>query len=207
MIRSALLILVMALPVGAQDIGRDLPALHEVTGVRPDDVLNVRASPSASAPILFTLEPGQRDVEVVRVEQDASGRDWGLVSAPETAGWASMRFLARTTPTDLPWLPALMCSGTEPFWSFALDRTNDALYEGMGEPPDAVRLASRTRSRNDTRAFGFTGEGAFGPASGVVRRERCGDGMSDRAYGFAIDLMMSTPGGTDHVSGCCRVMP
>ena len=207
MIRLVLVLLAMALPAAAQDIARDLPALHEVTGVRADDVLNVRASPSASSPILFTLAPGQRDVEVVRVEQDGSGRDWGLVSGGERSGWASMRFLARTTPVDLPWLPALMCSGTEPFWSFALDRSNDALYEGMGEAPDAVRLSSRTQSRNDIRAFGFMGTGAFGQASGIVRREACGDGMSDREYGFAIDLMMSTPGGTDHLSGCCSVMP
>ena len=207
MIRLALLLIAVVLPAAAQDVERDLPALHEVTGVASDDVLNVRAGPSASAPTLFTLAPGQREVEVVRVAQDGSGRDWGLVSGGERSGWASMRFLSRTTPEDLPWLPSLMCFGTEPFWSFALDRTNDALFEGMGGDADAVRLASRTRSRNDRRAFSFTGAGAFGPASGVVRREQCGDGMSDREFGFAIDLMMSTPGGTDHVSGCCRVMP
>ena len=205
LLRRAALACALALPAAAQD--GPLPALFAVTGVDAGDTLNVRAAPDPSAPVLFDLAAGATGVEIVRVEQDGAGRPWGLVGAPEAAGWTAMRFLARTTPADLPWLSEMRCSGTEPFWSFALDRTDDALYEGMEGDADAVLLSSRTRSRNAPASYGFTGEGAFGPASGIVTRQACSDGMSERAYGLSLELLMSTPGGTDHVTGCCRLAP
>ena len=61
--RALALLLALALPSGAAAKG--LPALHDVTGVAADDVLNVRARPDASAPVLGALTPDATGVEVV----------------------------------------------------------------------------------------------------------------------------------------------
>lgn len=72
MIRSALaLILWLAAgPAAAQD----LPAVYDVAGVAADDVLNVRAEPSAEAPVLRTLAPDAGGIEVVALSGPAGNR-------------------------------------------------------------------------------------------------------------------------------------
>ena len=47
-----------------------LPTLFDVTGVRPDDVLNVRAMPDASSSILSELPHDAKGVEVVDRHRD-----------------------------------------------------------------------------------------------------------------------------------------
>ena len=199
----AVLLTLLAVPAAAQDV----PAWHSVTDVASDDWLNLRAAPGAGSAEVGRLSHDEGWVEVVEVAPDARGRPWGLVALPEGSGWALMRFLRRRDgQDDLYWLPAVACGGTEPFWTLPLDRGNEAALEVAGGAPETLALTSRTRSRNDPRAYGLTAEGAFGFAAGVLRRARCSDGMSDRAYGIAIDLMPATREGTDHLSGCCRLM-
>ena len=90
MIRALLLLFLLAGPAAAtQD---QWPALFDVSGVAPDDVLNIRAAPSASAEIIGTLAPDAAGVEVVRPD---SRHGWGLVNTGEGSGWASLAFLVR----------------------------------------------------------------------------------------------------------------
>lgn len=65
----------LSTPALAQDI---YPALHDVTGVAADDVLNIRSEPSASSPIIGTFSPFETDVEVVALSPDGG---WGRVNA------------------------------------------------------------------------------------------------------------------------------
>ncbi|MGR3466510.1 MAG: SH3 domain-containing protein, partial [Shimia sp.] len=72
--------------------GQQLPALFDVTGVRADDVLNIRTEPTARAPIIGSFAPDETAIEVL--ERSPSGT-WGRVRYGEQMGWSSLRFLER----------------------------------------------------------------------------------------------------------------
>ena len=209
----------------AADAEGPLPALHEVTGVANGRSLPLRAGPKPAAETVGALAPGARDVEVVAVEFGPMGTRWARVALPEGGGWAEMRHLARQEGQDgSGWLPPLLCTGTEPFWSLDLGAGEIAGLAMDGRDPAPVLVTRRTISANDPRSHGLTArwdgpEGdpaAFGitgaPVTGVLRRAACSDGMSDRPYGIAIDLMAGTLGADGladvaHLSGCCRLVP
>ena len=204
-LRAALGAAALAL-AGAAAAEGALPAFHEVVDVAPDDALNVRTAPDAGAPVIGRLAPDRTHVEVT-----ARRGGWGRVNHGERAGWVSMAFLERSAGQDgLPWLPALACFGTEPFWGLSLPRT-DAFELDLGDRTVPFDYASRGRSENDPRSFGFTGQGPGGPAAGVVRREDCSDGMSDRLFGLRVELIHAVEGNaggggaTRHLTGCCRL--
>lgn len=187
-------------PLGAQP----LPALHDVQGVAADDVLNIRAEPSAQASIIGTLAPDAQGVEVVA--RNAAGT-WGQINIGEQAGWVSLRYLAlRGVHIDHYNLPVgLRCFGTEPFWSLrnaggAWDyQTPDMLREGL-----EISIAQDSGIAEDLRRMVlFNGLG--GPASAFIYPAACSDGMSDRAFGLAIGVMMSPS--APLLSGCCSLTP
>ena len=62
-----------------------------MTGVAANDLLNIRAAPSANAEIIGTLSPRARHIEVVGY--DDTGR-WAQINTGEISGWAALRFLA-----------------------------------------------------------------------------------------------------------------
>ena len=72
----------LAGPAGAQTI---LPTLYDVTGVRANDVLNIRAMPDASSSILSELPHDAKGVEVV----DARA-GWARVNTFERSGWGAV---------------------------------------------------------------------------------------------------------------------
>jgi hypothetical protein len=187
-----LLLLLWAAPLAAQGPAGPWPARHSVTGVAADDVLNVRAAPSASAEILAALPPGARGVEVLGLSPDGA---WARVPLPEGEGWVAARFLAREEGPLL--VPPLVCLGTEPFWALSLSRRG-ALWE---TPEGAVPL------RPLGAAEGFSGGVlAFDRAGGTldltVVRGACSDGMSDRPYGLT--ALVWDRGG-ELLEGCCTL--
>ena len=201
--RLALVLALLAGPVWAtQD---QWPALHDVTGVAADDVLNIRAAPSAAADIVGTLAPDATGIEVIRPD-DRHG--WGLVNTGEGTGWVSLSYLRMQPGQWLGNTPQIKsCAGTEPFWSLSVDATGAVRYE----TPDADQggaviqtVASENRRDRHALAMRFDG-GRWGDAVGVMRLERCGDGMSDREYGIAIDLLLGAATEERMVSGCCSL--
>lgn len=204
LVLAAPLLLVLALLAGPARATQDgWPALYDVTGVAADDVLNVRAAPDASAPILATLAPDARGVEVV--EPDA-GQGWGRVNVDGQSGWASLRFLARRPGQWDGALPErLFCAGTEPFWSLRLGPE-----EIVMEAPDmpliryGAGLREPARGRRDRWSFRSWSQGRS--ATGVVIRQSCSDGMSDYLYGLSLDLVLSEENaGLTHFAGCCTL--
>lgn len=191
-------IIMLAAPVAAQD----LPALHRVTDVAAWDVLNIRAAPSAQAPILGTLAPTQTGVEVTGLSPD--GR-WARVNTGETAGWAALRFL---TPQGGPgWRSgqaSLSCFGTEPFWGLSLFFPGsqaefvDPSSGGFNLVTDAGALP--TTVFPPTLAVPFSGARQ---GMAVIRAADCSDGMSDMAYGLEVQVYWR--GQTDALSGCCSL--
>ncbi|MBY6066207.1 SH3 domain-containing protein [Leisingera aquaemixtae] len=199
-----------ALPAAAQEF----PALYSVAGVAADDVLNVRSAPSAGAEIIGSLAPDQTGVEVVLA--DDSGK-WGLVNIGERSGWAALRFLDLEASSD--WHrrqdQPLDCFGTEPFWSLSLDET--PILSTPDRPGTAFTLQAREPAAGRSGKSGFyaagqTGSGLSGPEPagifGTLTAGQCSDGMSDRTYGIAIDLLhLRGAGKMDLLTGCCSLVP
>lgn len=192
----ALLLWLMPLALRAEDY----PALHDVTGVAADDVLNIRAAPDASSAIIGTLAPGATGVEVIAVEGD-----WAVVNAGDGSGYAALRFLARSDAPLWSTLDApLDCLGTEPFWSLEIDPAEGQTRFQTPEDTEA-RVAPL-----DTRwpALPWSASAALGLPDGlaVLLPADCSDGMSDRRYGLAVDIFLTGPE-RDRLSGCCRLRP
>ena len=182
-----------------------LPALYNVAGVASNDRLNIRTAPDAGSDIVGTLAFNRTNVEVIRT--DGTGR-WGQVNHAEATGWVSMRYLRRLpgqTDRTLP-RPAA-CFGTEPFWSLDLDPRNGR-FHAMGETPQPLTDRGGAASSNLIGRFAV---GLTGPAgshyTAVIRRAACNDGMSDRAFGLDVDLLITGAGPARLYSGCCSLRP
>jgi uncharacterized membrane protein len=223
MLRTLALLIVTAGAAPA-DVAGPLPALHHVNTDRRDALI-LRAAPDRAADAVGTLTPYQWDVEVVAIDHRSYGSTWAQVALPEGGGWVAAHVLSPQGSTDGPdWLPPMLCTGTEPFWSFDLGPGEVAGLAMDGHDAAPVFVTRRTVSANDPRSHGLTArwdgpEGdpsTFGiagaPVTGILRRAACSDGMSDRPYGVAVDLMLrmlGADGRTDvaHLSGCCRLAP
>lgn len=182
------------------------PGLYDVTGVAGDDVLNIRAAPSASADIIGSYAPHETNIEVV-----AQDGNWLQVNVAEMSGWISASFAQRTGPDWIEGLPEnLACYGTEPFWSFDEQDGMAVFNLPLGEFG-----ARYTRSPAATIPFGLQpvefSAVYFGDylsiATASIRRESCGDGMSDRNMGLSLLLTLIEGDGVSVYSGCCSLAP
>lgn len=179
------------------------PALHDVTGVAANDVLNIRQAPDAASEIVGTLAPDQKDVEVMTA---LPGGEWGLVNTGESSGWVAMRFLQRHDESDYALARQLTCFGTEPFWTLAITQGEGASLI-TPEHTRAVSGADLLQS-----GFGRTDRFYMGFADGqvmIIRRGLCSDEMTDRAYGLEVDFLTYDDefGGTALLTGCCSIVP
>ncbi len=199
MIRFVLMALAMLVAPAAS--AQSLPAAYQVTGVAPDDVLNIRAEPSASAPVLGTIGPYAITVEVLRLSDDGK---WGLVPMPEGGGWVSMRYLTGMAGQDPALIPRpFTCIGTEPFWNLALTARGAAEWTTPEEPRSDLTLIEEQAAPS-----GYHARLEQGPTRSfdlIVSREWCSDGMSDRTFGFAAKLFIAAPDGNLLASGCCTL--
>lgn len=179
---------------------QDFPARYFVHNVSADDVLNIRAEPSAGSDILGTLPPFAVNVEVLRTTQDGK---WGRVSAGEQSGWVSMSFMSRaaeTSPYDIP--RPMTCLGTEPFWSLSLG-IRGSEYQMMGEDRRTL-----TEVGEAVAAHAYLATFQEGPTLArtlMITRELCSDGMSDREFGFSARLFTEAPDGNRFLRGCCTL--
>ncbi len=193
--RLALACLALAGAAAAQD----LPALYDVTGVAADDVLNIRATPEASAPIVGQLAPDAKGVEVVGVEDG-----WAIVNHSDGSGYAAMAYLAHSGAADWSALGTpLHCFGTEPFWSLAYDpAARQVRFDRFEGEPQVMAV------ENIWGAVPMSDLVALGLDSGtaVMRPRQCSDGMSDFTYGIALDLFLTGQDGSAFY-GCCSLTP
>lgn len=184
--------------------GQTLPAAYRVAGVAADDVLNIRAAPSAAAPIVGTIGPFAVAVEVL--ELSADGR-WGRVPLPEGSGWVAMRFLQATPPADPAEVPRpLSCYGTEPFWRLGLHPRGAewTTPEGGPWPLDEIE-AEAAPGGFLVRLAGQDGAGPWASVTLLALREPCTDGMSDRPFGLSARLFLQGADGAQALAGCCSL--
>ena len=93
------------------------------------------------------------------------------------------------------------CFATEPFWTLWIQQGVAAEFSTPEEvyPLGSAGYLTTAQGRPDRFFVGMGGE-----ATAVLRREMCSDGMSDRAFGIGIDLLIDR-GGPAMYSGCCSV--
>jgi uncharacterized membrane protein len=198
MLRFLCVLLLLGTSAGAQG---EYPRLHDVVGVASDDVLNVRAGPGGTHPVVGQLAPGARGVEVIRADGN-----WGMVNVSETAGWASLRFLRPRADGDLPNTARLTCGGTEPFWDVKILQGQSALLRTpmAYDPGERFRVGLFQRAYNPIEKWVLQGVAGLDFLSMVVVKTYCDDGMSDREAGFDVTLIVS--GSQSYVySGCCHL--
>ena len=202
---AALCLLLFAVPAAAAD-DRPLPGLYDVTAVAVGDVLNVREAPGVDAPVIGTLAADARGVELVA--RDASGL-WGQVNTRERAGWVALRYLAaEPSPWEAGRLPAqLACYGTEPFWSL-LPTAGQVVYR----TPDGGDAVLELAAVLDTGIAGDPRRGLIATAdrlrlTATIAPGTCNDGMSDRAYGLDVMVLVESGTAPRLLTGCCSIAP
>jgi len=172
---------------------------YAVSGVDPDDVLNVRMGPSASAPIIGALAHDASPVEIVRTENG-----WGMFPAGEMSGWVSMNYLS---PIDQPMIgttaipEGMMCVGTEPFWVVTVNTGGVIVSHQNWEHDRTYSLNLDQSSADPDRVSSLSLE----DGSAVISPGQCSDGMSDAEFGWNGRFVL---GGPDHASilhGCCAL--
>lgn len=207
MIRSiavALLSLAGAPAVATQEY--TLPTLFDVTGVAANNELNIRAEPDADAALLGTLAPDARGIEVVAKDPTSL---WGRVNTGEASGWVAMRYLAYRTDV---WVTAelpvtLSCFGTEPFWSLRPEG-GQLRYS----TPDAPEQRFKSQAVLDSGVFGHprravVSQGADGRLTASIVPAPCTDGMSDRAFGLDVSVILEGEETPLLLTGCCSLAP
>lgn len=195
------LTLSLASPAAAQTM---LPTLYDVTGVKADDVLNIRAMPDASSSILSELPPDATGVEVIEMRAG-----WARVNTFERSGWVNMRYLRERPdvwkPGEIP--ATLNCLGTEPFWTLRQVGTN-IVYETpeLSRPLQRRVVVDNPARREPARSI-IAGD-AQGRLTVVLTPAQCTDGMSDRFFGLSATLLFEGAGqATRMENGCCRITP
>ncbi|MGB0798262.1 MAG: hypothetical protein ACPGRD_02960 [Planktomarina sp.] len=176
--------------------GQNLPALYNVSNVATNDTLNVRRAPSGSADIVVKFPHNALNVEIIKLSPN--GR-WGMTNVGEGTGWLSMAYLERQSgQRGFPKLNH--CYGTEPFWNLRFERATLVL-DDLGAEAHRASPLWRTGSANVTNVFGF----GASDMHAVLIRETCHDGMSDREFGYRVELLQGNGPGTRMVSGCCSL--
>ena len=204
--RFSLCVCLAVLPGFTQADG--LPALAEVFDLPPDSALEILDDDHSQAEEIGFFPSGTRDIEVVGISPNGI---FAQVNSNEQSGWVRARYLRITSPDWNEGLPSeLYCYGTEPFWGFT-DGPSGAEFT----LPMSDRSMSYDRSSGPTVPFGrqpiefsavYLGNGDT-MATATIRREQCGDGMSDRTLGLSIILTLIESDSVAVYSGCCSLAP
>lgn len=198
MLRLVFALLLIGSSASAQN---DYPRLHDVVGVASNDVLNVRAGPGASTPIVGELAFDARGVEVIRAEGG-----WGFVNVTEGTGWASMRYLSARADGDISNNPHLVCGGTEPFWDIDVRQGQVATIKTPMnfDPGERFSVGLFQRAWSPLEKHVLQGTDNTRDLTLIVAQTYCDNGMSDNEYGFDATLVV---GGSEGyvMSGCCEL--
>lgn len=170
-----------------------------VTGVAPDDTLNIRADANPEAEVI-----GELAFDAVNVEVTGRDGNWAQVSSGEQAGWVSFTYLARTEPELLAsGLPVgLSCGGTEPFWSAEIHE-DDIVFNAFWAEEESMSYPVTAAPRAFTIGYPVILM-LEGGGVAVLEPEYCSDGMSDIPYGWSLNTVLPDHAETVY-SGCCSL--
>ncbi|MBK8010157.1 MAG: SH3 domain-containing protein [Deltaproteobacteria bacterium] len=203
-----------------------------VQGVRSDDVLKMRAGPSAKARVVGSIPPdatGIRELRATRRKVDKGDDNWAFVEYRRVKGWVARRYLAPDEvegAVSSEGLPGLRCHGTEPHWrlDLGLDLASEGqrcVFDELGDKT-AYRCGQRIESANRSNAWSISlmtvessGSGAskdarlqkdstnVAPQIGVAFFERSGR-CTDDAADRAFPISVHLRLADQMFSGCCE---
>jgi uncharacterized membrane protein len=185
---------------------QELPALYDVSGVRSDDLLNIRMAPDSASDIIGTLAHTAFDIEVVA--RDASG-SWGLVNAGEMAGWVSMYYMSISAAQ--PWwemTQPIYCFGTEPFWDVKLTPRAWSTFNYFTDAIGPMTPIWESGAWGSPRRMILNHHIPNGEITSYIEAEACNDGMSDRAFGLSLQMFIQSDDGAipqNQMRGCCSL--
>ena len=96
----------------------------KVQGVRSDDVLKMRAGPSAKSRVVGSIPHDATGIKALRGTRRRGADNWSFVEYRGKQGWVARRFLALDEGEGgaaLKGKRGLRCHGTEPHWRLDLD--------------------------------------------------------------------------------------
>lgn len=176
---------------------QNYPAAFQVTGVAGDDRISIRSAPSASSNIVGAISPYGLNIKVL---ESAPNEKRGKVGLPEGSGWVTMRNLEETPPAEPYLVPRpLSCFGTEPFWSLG------HYPRGAEYNSPETGIVPMTILAQDVSERGYVLRLDEGPTLNramIVKRQRCGDGMSDRAFGLTTLMFLGVLDGNGTLTDC-----
>ena len=184
-----------------------IPRLYDVTGVAANDVLNVRAGPTVSAPIVGVLSPYATRVEVVGLNDTSK---WGRIAIGERDGWVSMAYLQRRYPKAEGIPAGMWCFGMQPNWSmrFVGREVVEADHSAMTEAryPIASTRWPHWRAPSEARLYAWSAQRGGRHLAGSIEAGACRDGMSGRPFGWKARIITTYPdAGVGIRTGCCSL--
>jgi len=194
--------LLLVLPVQAFE-NDAVPAYYRVFDVGSTGSLKIRAQAMAGGTIIGEYALAAGPIEILKIENG-----WGNVVAGDGNGWVNMAHLIEIPvpmvgQTSLP--EGLLCSGTEPFWGFQLGSAEIVLSR-MGEDDQTYSIIEADLFEGRTGPDGFVqAAGTSGMLFAIISARQCSDGMSDRAYGWWVNLLETSLNDTSAVNGCCSL--
>ena len=102
--------------------------------------------------------------------------------------------------------PPLLCGGVEPFWSLEIAEDN-AVFTAPDTPQIDYSIPDERAALGRLWPRGLTLLAPEDTAIALLRPASCSDTMSDRDYGWTIDLLTQKSGEAVILTGCCRLDP
>ena len=205
-----LLSMILAAPARAMENmeirgpGSDMvPSYFRVFDVGASGSLKIRSEPVAGGMVIgeYALDAGP--VEILKIVDG-----WGYVIAGEGNGWVNMSHLLeipvpRVGRSQLP--EGLVCIGNEPFWNIEISAETIA-YSRLDEVDQDFSIIEAGGYDGRAGADGFVqASGVDSILYALVSARQCSDGMSDRNYGWWVNLLRTSASGTNAVTGCCSI--
>ena len=204
---AAIACILTATSLYAQDEYRRFPRYYEVSGISPGDALNVRAGPSTQFRDIGNLRPDGSPVEILSYSEDVK---WGRLVWGEGNGWVFLDFLKPIFPEKLSGVEVpigLMCSGTEPFWDFTIASAAEVQFNMLFSDTVASAAidAAVVADSRPTTPVAVIASSEQAELMAILDRQQCTDGMTDREYGWSVDLLVTQQNSPRFLTGCCTL--
>lgn len=177
---------------------------YSVRGVAADDYLNVREDPSVRSPIVTKIPHDAKSVRHLGDVERIGRQVWWRIKWQGKQGWVNKRYLVANQVASKPAAEkraVLQCGGNEPFWGIKISKWSMEFSPMDGEKIFVPIVFNKT-SENHTKIAAIEGKKGNNRITTLLEKRSCNDGMSDRAYDYAVSTIIN---GKRLYSGCCHV--
>eukprot|EP00439_Symbiodinium_sp_Y106_P089588 s1_g2124.t1 len=179
---------------------------YDVTNVDDNDRLNIRATPSATADKIGSLDFNAKSIITTGEVRQVGRATWREIVFDDQVGWVNAAYLTPTQGTGALFREPLACSGTEPFWALQLNGTRGD-FDSLAEGKSVIEFQTSRSAHGVPIVWSFRGttKPAQSPAFALLEEtNQCSDGMSDLAYKYSIRIDIKDG---PFYAGCCNPLP